>query len=101
MDSVSRPMTRRRFLHGATATTGALVAGTYVKPSMRSLGVPAAYAAVSAPPVSDETDKATALIKLACTGEQTQLGGYTSKQAIMGQIPAQMPNTGSGGSSRD
>ncbi len=49
-DIANRSVTRRRFLQGATATTGALVAGTYVKPDMRSLGVPAAYAAVSAPP---------------------------------------------------
>jgi len=35
---------RRRFVQGATATGGALVAATYVKPNLRQLGIPAALA---------------------------------------------------------
>ncbi len=84
-------LTRRRFLRAATAATGALAAGLYIKPSMRSLGTPAVYAAVSAPPSVQRTVKTSTPVKVAHIGEQ----------ASIGQIPAQMPNTGSGGSRRD
>ena len=42
--------TRRQFLKGATATTTALAANAYVKPSLRALGVPSALAAISGGP---------------------------------------------------
>ncbi|MDQ6674605.1 MAG: hypothetical protein M3069_28370 [Chloroflexota bacterium] len=44
---LSRGRTRRKFVQGAVAGAGGIVAASYVKPSLRSLGVPAALASVS------------------------------------------------------
>src|SRR5690349_12693712 len=41
------PMNRRRFVEGAAGATLGLALGAYVKPDLRSLGVPGALAVVS------------------------------------------------------
>ena len=42
-------LSRRRFIRTTAAAASAVVAGTYVTPTLRSIGMPTAYAAVSAP----------------------------------------------------
>ena len=44
-----RLLSRRRFIRGTAATASAVVAGTYVTPNLRSIQMPTAYAALSAP----------------------------------------------------
>lgn len=78
-------VSRRRFIGGTTATAGAVVAGAYVSPTLRSIGMPTAYAAVSAPdvppPQAFDVGKARGDI------EHDQ----------QGEIPDAMPDTGMGG----
>ena len=49
-DGSRHRVSRRTFVKGATATTGAVVASSYIKPGMRTLGVPGALAQVSGSP---------------------------------------------------
>jgi hypothetical protein len=55
MENVSKDHTarisRRKFVTRAAATTGGVVASAYIKPELRRLGVPGAFAAVSTPPL--------------------------------------------------
>src|SRR3954464_3693311 len=48
-------MSRRRFAGSATAAVGVVAASSYVKPEMRALGIPTAYAQVSPTPSMDIT----------------------------------------------
>ncbi len=75
VDIASKLVTRRRFLRGATATTGALVASTYVKPGMHALGLPAAYALVSAPTTSDDPVLDTATLEYWASSENIDAEG--------------------------
>ncbi len=48
-EPVGGPLSRRRFVRGSAAAASAVVAVTYVSPTLRSIRMPTAYAAVSAP----------------------------------------------------
>ncbi len=62
-DRLSRHSTRRQFVKGTIAASTGVVAATYVKPNLRTLGVPGALAQVSAPPTQgssiDSSDTGT------------------------------------------
>ena len=78
-------VSRRRFIGGTAATAGAVVAGAYVSPTLRSIGMPTAYAAVSAPDAPPP--QAFGVGKVRSEIEHVQRG----------EIPDALPNTGTGG----
>jgi hypothetical protein len=85
----SRRTTRRQMLRGA-AVTGSLAAAMYVKPNLKELGVPGAYAAVS-PGLAPNVPNVP-------TGNGSIGGGRPSSGDIGGGAPSRtVPNTGTGG----
>src|SRR4051794_35976002 len=67
----TQKISRRRFAGSATAAVGVVAAGTYVKPEMKALGLPTAYAQVSPIPARDVT------ITIVPPGSRTPEGSIT------------------------
>lgn len=84
-EPVGGPLSRRRFVRGSAAAASAVVAVTYVSPTLRSIRMPTAYAAVSAP---DEA----AVLTVGTGRASNDVEGINR-----GEIPHELPNTGSGG----
>ena len=79
--------TRRRFIRGALATTGAVGASAYLKPELRGLGIPSASAAGSPnppppPPPRAETKGELGLTPGYWKSHTNVWQGYTTTQTL-------------------
>lgn len=79
LDLERKGTTRRRFIKGATAATGAAVLSTYVKPDLKSIGLPSALA------VSPGGEEPPPVLGNACSLE-LRVTASCSDGAIIGQV---------------
>ncbi len=87
---IRRRVSRRNFIRGSSAATGAVVAGAYVKPSLLPLGTPTAYARVSGPHSEIPSEEPTET--------PTETPTDTPTDPPTNALP-RLPNTGAGGMS--
>ncbi len=83
-------VSRRNFIRGSSAATGAVVASAYVKPSLLPIGIPTAYATVSGPNSEVRSVKPTEI--------PTETPTETPTEPAIAALP-RLPNTGTGGMS--